>query len=287
MKIIITGSLGNISKPLAQELIKTGHLVTVISSNPEKQKSIEALDAKAAIGKLEDVNFLTKTFTGADAVYCMIPFDFKKQDQNTYLQNIGNSYAQAIKITGIKKVVFLSGWAADIVKSYDAGSMLAQLPGVTVAELRPGSFYTNFYGYIGMIKENGIIMSNYGGDDKIAFVSPEDIATAAYEELTTPFQGQKVRYLASDELTCNEAAAILGEAIGKPDLKWLIITEEQMLNGFLQMGIPSQLANDLVAMQTATHSGAVYENYLRHRPVLGKTKLKDFAKDFAAAYQQQ
>jgi NAD(P)H dehydrogenase (quinone) len=274
MKIIVTGSLGNISKP-------------IISSNPEKKKEIESLNAKAAIGSLSDVNFLTETFTGADALYGMIPFDYKEQDQTTYFNTIADAYVQAIKATGINKLVLLSGWAADIVKSPDVGSMLAQLSGVNVTELRPGSFYTNFYGYIGMIKESGVIMSNYGGDDKVAFVSPKDIATAAYEELTNPLEGKKVRYVASEELTCNEAAAILGNAISKPDLKWITITEEQIRNAFLNMGIPAQLANNLVAMQAATHSGAVYENYLRHRPILGQTKLKDFAKEFAAAYQQQ
>jgi nucleoside-diphosphate-sugar epimerase len=32
MKIIITGSLGNISKPLAQEQIAKGHDITIIST---------------------------------------------------------------------------------------------------------------------------------------------------------------------------------------------------------------------------------------------------------------
>ena len=57
MKIVITGSLGNISKPLTQTLVQKGHLVTVISSKPDRQKDIEALGAKAAIGSIEDVDF--------------------------------------------------------------------------------------------------------------------------------------------------------------------------------------------------------------------------------------
>ena len=36
MKYVVTGSLGNISKPLAERLIAAGHEVTVMSSNPEK-----------------------------------------------------------------------------------------------------------------------------------------------------------------------------------------------------------------------------------------------------------
>lgn len=50
MKIILTGSLGNISKPLAISLAKKGHHVTVISSKQEKQKDIEEIVAFAAMG---------------------------------------------------------------------------------------------------------------------------------------------------------------------------------------------------------------------------------------------
>ncbi len=38
MKIIITGSLGNVAKPLAQKLISEGHDITVISSSEHKKK---------------------------------------------------------------------------------------------------------------------------------------------------------------------------------------------------------------------------------------------------------
>jgi NAD(P)H dehydrogenase (quinone) len=47
MNIIITGSLGNISKPLSQTLIAQGHEVTIISSKADKQQEIEALGSPA------------------------------------------------------------------------------------------------------------------------------------------------------------------------------------------------------------------------------------------------
>ncbi|MFD2933796.1 hypothetical protein [Spirosoma flavum] len=50
MKIIVTGSLGNISRPLAQELVQKGHTVTVVSSRADRKQEIEALGAKPAIG---------------------------------------------------------------------------------------------------------------------------------------------------------------------------------------------------------------------------------------------
>src|ERR1700693_3693831 len=71
MKIVVTGSLGHISKPLTEELVQNGHGVTVVSSKPERQNEIEALGATAAIGTMEDADFLSATFTDADIVYVM------------------------------------------------------------------------------------------------------------------------------------------------------------------------------------------------------------------------
>lgn len=41
MKIIVTGSLGNISQPLTKELVEKGHHVTVISSDEKSKKQLK------------------------------------------------------------------------------------------------------------------------------------------------------------------------------------------------------------------------------------------------------
>ncbi len=76
MNYLITGSLGHISKPIVQKLKASGHSVTVITSNSSKAIDIEALGATAAVGSVEDSGFLSKVFSGADAVYLMIPPNF-------------------------------------------------------------------------------------------------------------------------------------------------------------------------------------------------------------------
>ena len=295
MKITITGSLGNISKPLARELVQKGHSVTVISSKSEKQKDIEALGATAAIGSIEDVKFLTATFTGADAVYCMVPpanFFDHNLDLMADWRGIGNNYAQAIQQSGVKRVVHLSSIGAHLDKGtglilghHYVEGILNNLSNVAITYIRPAAFYYNLFGFIAAIKKTGIIASNYGGEDKGVWVSPTDIAAAIAEEIVTPLVGRKVRYVASDELTCNEVASILGAAIGKPDLKWIIITNEQMQSGLEAAGMPTPIAAGFVEMNASTHSGALEEDYYRNRPALmGKVKLTDFAKEFAAAF---
>jgi hypothetical protein len=101
-----------------------------------------------------------------------------------------------------------------------------------------------------------------------------------------PFEGRTIRYIASDEVSPNEVASILGEAIGKPGLKWVAIPDEQMLNGMIATGMNPTIAKGFVEMNASRHGGVLYEDYDRNRPVLGKVKLTDFAKDFAAVYHQ-
>lgn len=298
MKIIITGSLGNISKPLAKELVQKGHEITVISSNPENQKAIEELGAKAAIGSVEDVAFLTDTFKGADAIYCMIPranyFD-PNLDLDAFTRNIGNSYAEAIQKSGVKRVVFLSSIGAHLEKNSgiilrynEIEAVLNKLKGVSITFMRPTSFFYNLLAYIPVIKNHGIIAVNYGVGKTIPWVSPLDIASAIAEELTTPLDGKKIRYVVSEELTGEETAVILGNAIGKPDLKWTSITDGETLNGLINVGIQPKIAAGLVEMYAGLNNGVLAEDFIRNKPaVFGKTKLADYAKDFAVIYNQK
>jgi uncharacterized protein YbjT (DUF2867 family) len=296
MKVIVTGSIGNISKPLTEELVAQGHTVTVISSKPEKQPDIEALGAAAAIGSLEDVELLASTFTGADAVYCMVPpndyFDLNL-DLLAYYRRLGNNYARAIERSGVKRVVNLSSIGAHLDKgsgiligAHDVEQILNELSSeVAITHLRPTSFYYNLFGYIDTIKATGSIAANYGADDKIPWVSPIDIAAVIAQEIATPLVGRKVRYVDSEELTGNETVRILGAAIGKPDLKWVIISNAQMLDGLKSAGMNPQIAAGLVEMYASLHSGLLAEDYYRNKPsVMGKVKLADFAKEFAAAF---
>ncbi|MFD1602443.1 SDR family oxidoreductase [Flavobacterium artemisiae] len=296
MKITITGSLGNISKPLTEELVQKGHIVSVITSSVDRQNEIENLGAKALIGSVNDLDFLTKAFTDADAVYCMIPrtnyFD-PNLDLDAFTREIGNNYAKAIQKSGVKRVVFLSSIGAHLVKNSgiiqrynEIEGVLNQLSDVSITFMRPTSFFYNLDAYIPMIKNTGSIFTNYGAGELIPWVSPLDIAEAIAEELTAP-TGKKIRYVASEELTGNESAAILGAAIGNPDLKWVLVSDGQVLEGLINAGMQPKIAEGLVEMYAGLYNGILGEDYYQNRPAeMGKTKLADYAKDFARKYNQ-
>lgn len=300
MKIVVTGSLGHISKPLTETLVRKGHEVTVISSKNERKPAIEALGARAAIGTMEDAGFLTQTFAGADIIYAMEAlgagsFFDHSIDFMTAIHKMGLNYREAILRSGVKKVIHLSSIGAHTDKGngmlafhHDVESTLSELPeDVTIKFMRPVGFYYNMFAFIPTIKAQGAIISNYGGDEKEPWVSTDDIASVVAEEMEKPFSGRTVCYIASDELSPNEVAKILGAAVGKPDLKWLTISNEQFQNGLITVGMNPKIAKGLTEMNAGRVSGVLYEDYLRHRPVLQKTKVTDFAKEFAKLYHQQ
>lgn len=298
MNIVLTGSLGNISKPLTEILLQNGHTVTVISSKAERQIEIEALGAKAAIGTMQDVDFLTKTFKGADIVYLMETlgagsFFDQNLDYMAAINKIANNYKRAVEDSGVKCVVHLSSIGAHTDKGngmlafhYNVENTLKQLPEeVSIKFMRPVGFYINMFAYIPTIKKQNAIVQNYGGDEKEPWVSPLDIAAVIAEEMEKPFEGREVRYIASDEASPNEVAKILGEAIGKPGLKWQVISDELMLNGMIASGMNPQIAKGLIEMNEGRRTGVLDEDYYRNKPTLGKIKLTDFGKEFAHVFK--
>lgn len=293
MKYVLTGSTGNISKPIAASLIAAGHEVTVISSDAGKKQTIESLGAKAAIGDVNDLEFLVRTFAGADAVYLMIPPVWTPEDWPAFMKQIADNYAKAIKGSGVQKVVQLSSIGAHL--GYGAGPIngLAHLEkeldklDIDVLHLRPSYFYTNLLSMAGLVKNAGIMGSNFGkADEKFVLVHPSDIAAVAVQRLQAlDFKGHSHQYISSDVRTFAEIGKAIGSAIGKPELPWVQFSDEDAYNGMLGAGLQKTIADGYLEMGQGIASGIVQEDYFQSgASPQGKVKLEDFAREFAGAF---
>ncbi|WEK68317.1 MAG: NAD(P)H-binding protein [Candidatus Chryseobacterium colombiense] len=292
MKIIVTGSLGNVAKPLTEQLIAEGHDITVISSNASKKEEIERLGAKAAIGSITDLDFLIENFKGNDAAFLMTPpnIGFENIVENTI--HAGKNYAEAIKQTGVKKIVMLSSIGAEspvengpIKGLHFIEKLYNELENTSVTFLRAGYFYINFFNDIPLIKNAGIIGGNYPGHIEVPLVHPKDIAKAAAEELTKTSEGKNVRYIVSDLKNASDLAKTFGNAIGKPELPWVEFKDEESLNGMLQAGLPEEIAELYTEMGRGIRTGVVQKDFIEHGSVVdGEIKLEEFAKEFAGKF---
>lgn len=288
---VITGSIGHISKPIIEGLVKEGHAVRVITSSAERLAEIEKLGATGLVGKVQDAAFIQNAFKGADAVYTMIPPIWQTSNWRASQNEVAKIYADAIKANNVKHVVNLSSIGAHLENGvgpvnglYDFEQLLNAIPGLNVKHLRPSFFFYNFMAQIGLIKQAGIIGANYGEGEKVFLVHTNDIAAAALEELLNlSFSEKSVRYIFGDERSGKEIAEVLGKAINK-DLNWVVFTDEQQKDGLLQAGISETHALGYTEMGKALRDGIMQSDGRKNKPTLSKTKLEDFAVEFANAF---
>jgi nucleoside-diphosphate-sugar epimerase len=294
MKITLTGAAGNITKPLAEKLLDAGHQVTVIGRNADNLKALSDKGATLKIGSIEDADFINEAFKGADVVYTMIPVPYHRTDWVAFGELIGENYRNAIAANGIKKVVNLSTYGAHKLEGIGAINSIGQLEkslnklnDAEVIHLRAGYFYSNLFRQIDTLKAMGVLGANYGSSDgKMIFVHTQDIADVAFEAIThSSFPSKEPYYVVSDIRTWNEVAELIGKAIGK-ELNWTAFSDVQFEAGGKQAGFPDFMIAILLEIGQGIASGKFTEHYfsLSTKPTLGKTKLEDFAREFAAAY---
>ena len=290
-KYVITGSIGHISRPVVEGLIKAGQTVDVITTSNGRVKEIEKLGARAVVGSVQDASFVMSAFKNADVVYTMIPPIWQTSNFRASQDEVATNYANAIRENGVKYVVNLSSIGAHVgsgVGPVDGVAFLERLlndiPGLNVRHLRPSFFYYNFMSQIGLIKSAGIMGGNYGNGE-LFLVHTNDIAKAALEELLSlNFDGSSVWYIIGDERSGKEIAAVLGKAIGK-DLNWVEFTDEQQKQGLLQAGLPETHAESYTTMGKALREGVMQADAAKNKPAFASTRLEDFAKEFAEAYR--
>jgi uncharacterized protein YbjT (DUF2867 family) len=256
-----------------------------------------AQGAEIFIGDVTDAAALTRALQQADAAYVMIPPNLASNDPLGHYDQVGDAIAAAVKNAGIKNVVALSSMGADkssgtgpVVGLHNFEQKLSGLDGVNVLFLRPGYYMENTLGQAAVIRMMGAVAGPFRPDLKLPMIATRDIgAVAANALLSLEFHGKQSRELQGQrDLEFTEVAAIIGKAIGKPDLKYIQPPDEQVRAGMVQSGMSDQLARLLLEMAEALNSG--YMRFLEPRSPQNTTptSFETFvAEIFVPAYKQQ
>lgn len=296
MKIVLTGSLGHINLPLTKQLVDKGHSVKVITHNAEHVKDIEKLGAIPVVGSISDENFLAATFAGAEAVYLMVTLTNANPEDGIekIAEKQANTYSDAVQRSNIKQVVNLSSVGANLGRESGAlylyhiiEKTLKKLDDVNITFIRPTAMYYNLFCSLADIKQQRKIITNADINQTQSWVAPEDIAPVVAKVLTSRQTGKNIQYVASDEVSYQEIAKIIGMKIGNPNLKSSQVSDDQMLKILTNRGIPEKIARELTKMTKCRRESDFYADYRAHQPKLGPTKMKDFARLFAQVYEKQ
>jgi uncharacterized protein YbjT (DUF2867 family) len=291
--LVITGATGKTGSLIAETLIAKGQQVRVVGRDAGRLKGFTDKRAEAAVGDLGDTAFLIKAFKGAEAVYALIPPNFGVADFRAYQKQIGESITAAIKGSGVKYVVHLSSQGAHlpdrtgpIAGLHDQEERLNRLDGVSVLHLRPTYFMENLLMNIDLIKKMNIMGSAIRGNVKFAMIATKDIAAYAAERLMKrDFSGKTVRdLLGQRDLSLDEAAAVIGKKLGKPDLTYVAFPYDDAEKGMVAMGLTPDLSRLYVEMSRALNDGLFAVNVPRTRENTTPTSIEEFAGVFAKIY---
>ena len=287
---VITGATGNIGSKIADILLAKGEKVRVIGRSAARLQRFVDKGAEAAVGDLKDGAFVTKAFTGATAVFAMIPPEFAARDFRAYQNEIGENLAAAIVTSGVRHVVNLSSQGADLSEGTgpilglrDQEARLNGLSGVNVLHLRPTYFMENLLMNIPLINQKGIAGSAMRGDQQFAMIATRDIAAYAAGRLVKrDFEGKKVQdLLGQRDLSLNEATSVIGRAIGMPDLKYVQFSYDDAANWLKEMGIGKDASRLFIEMSKALNDGRFAVNRPRTRDNTTPTSFEKFAETFA------
>lgn len=283
--IVITGATGNIGSKTAAKLLAQGKKVKVIARNSEKLEESKKQGAEVESGDLHDAAFLTKAFTGAEAVFLIVPPNLQAENIAKHQDAVGEAQLEAIKNSGVKNVVFISSQGAQDVENTGVVAGLGRqeirlnkLPeDVNVLNIRASYFMENLFNQIGVIKGMGIIGSPVKGDLKMGMIATKDIAHFAAEKLSTlNFKGKNTVDLLGDrDYDHHEVAAIVGKAIGKPELPYVEFPFEDNKKALLEYGISESVADGFNNMYKGINAG-LFTISKRTAESTTKTTLEDF-----------
>jgi uncharacterized protein YbjT (DUF2867 family) len=294
---VVLGASGNTGHIVATNLLTHGQKVRVVGRNAAHLQALTAKGAEPFIADVTDTKALTKAFHQADSAYVMIPPNPTSKDPLGYSNQVGDAIAAAVQNAGIKNVVTLSSIGADkssgtgpVVGLYNLEQKLNQIRSANVLHLRPGYFMENTLPQANAIRQMGAAATPLRADLKLPMIATRDIGAAAADALLHPnFQGKQTRELLGQrDLSYAEVTAIIGKAIGKPDLKYVQAPDDQFRAVLVQMGMSEQFARLLLEMIAALNSGYMRALEPRTAQNTTPTSFETFvAESFVPAYQQQ
>jgi len=261
---VITGATGNTGRVAAERLLAKGEKVRVIGRKAERLQPLVAKGAEPFVADLINVDALTRAFTGAQAVYAMIPPDMANRDFHAYQKTISDALVQALKQAGVKHVVSLSSIGADklektgpVLGLREFEEKLNQVAGLNVLHLRPAYFMENTLGQADTIRAFGKTAGPLRGDLKIPMIATCDIGVFAADSLAKhDFSGKQTRELQGPrDLGYNDVTAIIAKAINKPDLQYVKLPDEQFRPILLQLGLSENVADALLEMSASLNAG--------------------------------
>lgn len=293
--IVITGATGRTGGAAARALLDKGEKLRLVGRDAKKLQPLLQNGAESVVGNVTDAGFLARAFEDATAVYLVVPEDTSQPDLRAHQERVTDSFAAAVSSSKVPYVVALSSIGAQhaektgpIVGLHNLEQKLKGVSGVNVLCLRVGYFMENLMLSLAPIRSMGMLPGGLRGDFAMPWIATRDIgAYAAKCLLECGFSGGSVQELHGQrDISMNEATAVVGKAIGKPELRYLQVPFAMLEDALIQTGMPSKNVALLIEMWNAANAGLIVSEESRSARNTTPTTLESFVADvFVPAYQ--
>jgi len=219
---VILGATGNTGSVVAETLLARKQPVRVIVRSADKGISWKARGAEVAVASLDDMPSLMKAFAGAAGLYLLVPPNYGASAWLAEQRRGMDVAAEAVKGSGISRVVFLSSVGGQIpegtgpIRAARYGEQKLGSVAQNMTILRPCYFMENWAPGIAVAKGEGVLPTFIAPTAEIPMISTKDIGRVAAERLIAPGNGKQIVELAGPEdYSPEQVARALGQILGR------------------------------------------------------------------------
>lgn len=293
----ILGATGHTGGVIAETLLSKGQKVRVVGRDAKRLEQFAKKGAEPVVADVTGAAALEKAFSGAQAVYVLIPPNVSAADVLGYGRRVGDDIASAVEKSGVTHAVLLSSYGADkpdktgpVVGLHYLEEKLNAIPRLNALYLRAGYFMENILPQAGVIRNIGSMAGPVRTDLPLPMIATRDIGAVAAEALLKlDFRGKSTRELQGQrDVTYSELAKIVGPAIGKPGLGYQQAPAAMLKPALIQMGMSANFVDLLLEMADALNSGHMKTLEPRSPSNTTATTIETFVSQvFVPAYRGQ
>ncbi|HKF50732.1 MAG TPA: NAD(P)H-binding protein [Candidatus Acidoferrales bacterium] len=296
--IVITGATGNTGSAAADALLTRGEKVRVVGRDASRLERFTSKGAEPFVANAESADEMARAFEGADAAYLVIPSQgIQRDDTRAYQERISDAYAAAVEKSGLKFAVVLSSIGAQhaektgpIVGLHNMEEKLNRNSALNALHLRPVSFMENLLMSIEGIRMMNALPGPAPADVSAPMIATQDIGNYAASRLAArDFSGHSTQELLGPrDVTMRDCAAIIGRAIGKPNLAYVQMPLMLLESALTSMGLPKSSAALVIEMWKGGNEGLLNPEEQRSEKNTTQTTLEQFAEEvFAPQFQRR
>lgn len=265
---------------LVNELVKRDMPILAIVRDKKKTAMFDG-QVQCHIADVFDLDTLIKAFGKDDTVFLMTPENIHSNDVLGDAKRMLEIYREVVSRTGVRRVIGLSSMGAHL----GAGSgnlyishLLEQtftgLP-VETTFIRPAYYYSNWMNYIEVARTYGILPTFFHPQQKIAMVSPEDVARFAAIVMRSRILSAPLYEIEGPKAySANDIARFFSEYL-KREVTVQQIPQEQWIPTLTKVGFSPDAAHNMALMtQTVVNATSFGEN--AENKIVWNTEFEDY-----------